>query len=493
MSAPEGGNLSRVASRGAALTLAYQLGGQILTIGSTMVVARLLAPDDYGILGFALLVGLPLAGLVDLGLSAAVSRAPHVSEEDLSTAFWATVAGFGVGSLFAVPVALNIAYRFGVGSDRAVIAFGAVAVLAAVPAAVPRGLLARRFQFGRLALGDFGGQLASGAAAVVVAFVHGSWALEAALAARSAAVLGLGFGLSKFRPSWTYSWERLRPLLHFGGRTAVSGFFSYASRNVDNLVVARAAGSTALGLYRIAFGIALMPFAYLGATIGNVGVPVYGSVASDEERMRIGFVRGLRLVALLNTGTMIALWWLADDAVRLLYGHKYLLSVTPLRILCAGALFYPLAALSGSVMLGLGRADIELRLSALRTFATGLFAVVGWMLGGVDGVAWGVSTYAAIMFALDAEFAARLARVPRRSILGALLPSALAGGVTAILLAVLESLVDIGPWERLPVTLGGAAVYVAIAHGTDPQAVQQIVSLWTSRARFRRVGSSAAS
>ncbi len=474
--AEETSSLAATGSRGAAKTLVYQLAGQALTIGATAVVARRLGPHPYGLLGFALLVGLPLAGIADFGLGQALMRAQVHSRELLDSAFWVTLGGSLAAIAAAVPLSLILASRYGVASSGRIVAVGAAGILLAVPAAAPRAELARSFQFGKLAASDFLGQIASGAVMLGLALGGaGAWSLVVGLGARSVVALIAAAVLARFVPRPVCRWSALRPLMPFGLRAAASGTLSYVARNIDDLLVARFLGATALGLYRVGFGVALLPFTYLGVAIGNVVLPTFGAIIEDRDRVRFGFLRATRALAYLNTGISIILWWLAALAIDLLYGSSFGGSIAYLRILCLAALLYPLGALSGSVMLAVGRADLELKLTALRAVATGLFAWAGWKIGGAQGIAWGVAAYAVVMSTLDVFVAGRLVGVTGIQIVRSLTPSLFVGGGVFAGLVLLEEALHPGTLVRLLLTGAMTMIYIAGGLWADRELIGAVV------------------
>lgn len=463
-------NLTGVAINGAMVTLTLQVLGQVATIGSTMVVARMLNPGAYGIVGLALLIGLPLTGLVDLGLTQALSRAPNLTERGLHSAFWATCAGASAGLIVGIPVGLLFAHRFGVSGNASLVVTGVAGSLLAVPAAAPRAILGRSFKFRRLALTDFFGQVATGGVSLVLALAGaGAWALILGIAARSIAVVVSSFALSDYRPKPIFDWPELKPLCKFGARAAVSGTTAFLGRSIDDYIVVRSAGSAALGLYRIGFGVALMPFAYLGVAIANIVVPVYAAVADDRDRLGAGLVRGVRYLAVLNTTLIIVLWWLAELAIRVIYGGRFISAVPILRILCITALVYPLGALCGSTMLAIGRAGVELRLSVMQAVLTGFFAFGGWKLDGLEGIAWGVSLYAVGQICVDLVVTARVTRVDVWAIAHALAPAAISGSAAFAGLYALERTHSIGLYMRLPIAAAATVGMLALARLVSPE------------------------
>jgi len=210
-------------------------------------------------------------------------------------------------------------------------------------------------------------------------------------------------------------------------------------------------------------------------------LPTFGAIIDDRDRVRLGFLRATRALAYLNTGITLLLWWLAALAINLLYGSSFHGSIPFLRILCLAALLYPLGALSGSVMLALGRADLELKLTALRALATGAFAYVGWKIDGAQGIAWGVSAYAVVMSALDVLVTGWLVRARLRDLARTFTPSVVVGGGLFAALVIVEEAAHPSTALRLVITVIAAALYVAGGLWVDRDLLGAIVPSLRSR------------
>jgi O-antigen/teichoic acid export membrane protein len=138
---------------------------------------------------------------------------------------------------------------------------------------------------------------------------------------------------------------------------------------------------------------------------------MFGAITDELPRVRSGAVKALRTVYAANGLLVFGLWWFSEPMIRVLYGQKWLGAVAPLRVLCLAALAYPLGAVSGMIMVAIGRADLELRLSALRAISTAVVCYFGYRIGRLLGVAWCVSGYGVAMAFLDVVVVARIIRL----------------------------------------------------------------------------------
>jgi PST family polysaccharide transporter len=405
-------NLGVTASRGAAASLVLQIAGQVVAIGATTVVARILTPLDYGVLGLALLVSLPLVGIADVGLSVALARSRRLEEGALNFAFWITIAGAAIGMALALPLGYLAARHWGQGAHSTAVAIGAATGLLAVPAAAPRAMLARSLRFGRLALTDALG-IALGAVVSIGLAVAGAgvWALVANVAVRALSTTVFGLAFSGFRPTRFARPRDSGTLLRFGSRSAASTTLSYVGRNADNLVVARYLGAHDLGVYQVAFGVAMLPATYVGITVSAVAVPVYARIAATPDRMRGAFLEGLRYLILATGILAIALWWFAPLIIRGLYGTQWTAAVRILEILCLASFWYPLAALSSSLLFACGRPTFDVVLQGIRAVGVTVLSYAGYRLGSLTGIAWGVTIYSSLNALMYIAVASAVAKI----------------------------------------------------------------------------------
>lgn len=470
-----GSNLAVRASRGAAASVALQGVGQIVAIAATTVVARILTPNDYGVLGLALLVSLPLVGVVDIGMTVALARAPRLTPRGLNSAFWLTLVGMLVGMGLAAPLGYLSAQHWGQGPHATAVAFGAVAGLLIVPAAAPRAVLARSLRFGPLALTDALG-IALGAVVSIVLAVAGAgvWALIANVSVRALGSTVFSLAFARFRPKAEFSFPEVSPLLRFGSRSAASSTLSYAGRNADNLIVARYLGPHDLGVYQVAFGVAMLPASYIGITVSAIGVPVYGMLTETPERVRRAFLEGLCYLALASGTLAVALWWFAPLIVRVLYGTQWTAAVFILEILCIAALGYPLSALSSSILFACNKPTYDLALQAVRAVGVTVFSYVGYRVASLTGVAWGVAAYSCVNTVLYIILAGHVAEIRLRTVARVVLSGGWTPALVAIALAAARSTLHPGPWPTVAVALLAAAAIAGAVPFTQPALVERL-------------------
>jgi PST family polysaccharide transporter len=328
------GDLSATAARGGLVTAAATATRFVVQLLTTVVVARVLGPAEYG---FAVVVVL-VTGLAELlrvgGIGALVNQAPRLTASGASTLHLlsATVGIVAAGGLVvaAGPLAPALGFPGATTSLRVL----ALTFVAAGFSAVPTALLARNLRFVPLAVLEVTSMLIGVVLALVLA-LHGAGSVSLAVQAVAfTALLAVGTVLTTpWRPSRPARFSALRPELVFAADVTFVQLLNFAARSLDKVVVGAAFGPAAAGLYAQAGQLLTIPLEQVNGPLQRVAVPVLARVAADTER----FVRYYRVLTAL-TGyvlwpTFAVLAVLADSVVALLFGPPWEGSVPIFRVL----------------------------------------------------------------------------------------------------------------------------------------------------------------
>ena len=253
-------SLVGTASRGVLWTAGAQFIAQGIHVAVRLVLARLLVPDDFGLVAMAM-VFLSLTPLVaDLGVGQALAQRQDLAEGHRSTAFWLTSAlGGGLFFLFAAAAPLFGAF-YGEPAVVPIIRVLAVSFLLAAPESVYSALLIREMRFGLLGARRIAATLSGGAAGIAAAVGGlGVWALVIHSLVTAAAGSALLAWRSPWRPRWEFSRKAARELWGFGRWVTGSRLLNHLNRNADNLLIGRFLGAAALGLYSFSYQAVLLP------------------------------------------------------------------------------------------------------------------------------------------------------------------------------------------------------------------------------------------
>jgi O-antigen/teichoic acid export membrane protein len=457
-----------------------QTGLRLLQAGLSLVLARLLAPSDFGLLGMALILVGVLQVLVSLGLPTVVVRRRLMDSISLANAFWITT---GMGALFSIVLVMGgpLAGRlFASPIVGEVVQWMAPSLVLAGLGAIPTACLTRDMDFRALALLGLAGTFVGGALAIGLAIGgQGVWALVVG----HVASIGVAALLALVR---TDCWRGR------AGRTGqeaallreaapYTGFdvLNYSATFVDNVAVGRFLGAPALGVYALAYSLATLPQTWLVGLIARVTLPAYAHIREDPERLRRAYLRTLQMVGLVSFPLLVGLGLLASEVILLLYGPAWAGAAPILSVLALLGIATAIMALAGGVLVARDCGRVMFWWSVW-TLVLLVIAVGIGVPFGVMGVATAVTVRAWVMLPVLQWIVGRALALPGRVMVGALIPalaSSIGMGVTLTAVRIFWG-GPVAPLPFLAVSVPvGAAAYLGCLGGLYPSVWRECGSL----------------
>ncbi len=353
-----------------------------LNVSATMVLARILTPDDYGVIAMVLVVVGFLRLFKEFGLSIATVQKKDIGHNEVNSLFWINT---GIGLVIAgVCAALAPVASWFYDEPRVLPVFAALGAtfLMAGLSAQHQALLKRQMRFGVLAAIDLLATAAGIVVAIIVALRGGRhWALvwmQLVVGGLSAAGVCL---LSKWRPTFSFRFAAAKDLLSFGGNYSGFVLLHHIARTSDRLLLAKVLGASTVGLYDRAYRLLLLPIQLINAPITDVTIPTLSRLQHDSGAFRAYFRKILNAATYL-TATMIALLAVSSaEVIAIVLGDQWIEAGEVFRILAIAALAQPFLNIVGCALLSLGRAKLLLRLSlAYAPIYVGAFCI---------GLQWG--------------------------------------------------------------------------------------------------------
>ncbi len=455
--------LARSAVRGTAWVAASRLAGRLLFFASTVVLARLLEREDFGVAAYAIAVIAMFSAIPGLGLAPALIH--HRDDpEMLDTGFWLGLLAGATGFALVWVAAPLAGWAFA--DPRAVDVTRALGLLFPIESLrnVHATLLARRLDFRRRFVPELVHATGKGLIAIVLALAgFGYWSLILGTVGAAALAVPVYWWVLDWHPRFHFDRAAARRLLPFGGHVVAIDLLGALIRNADSVLVGRLLGAATLGVYTLAFRIPDLLIRNLATMLGQVLLPVYARLQSDRDAVHATFVSSASYVFALTAPMAAGLALLAEPVVVGFFSEKWIDVATVIPPICLYALLASLSFNVGDLYKALGRPDVLTRLSLLRASlvlpalwygaaVVGTPAAVGWAQAGVAGVA----------LVANLLVAQRVFELPLRRGLAGLAPPAIATGSMALALIVLLPAMREQPaWGQI--ALGatvGAAVYV---------------------------------
>jgi O-antigen/teichoic acid export membrane protein len=384
-------DLKRRTASGAVVMIGGQVANFVLRTGSMIILARLLTPKDFGLVGMVTAVTGILGLLKDAGLSAASVQSASITPAQASTLFWINLS---LGSLLAALCVVLAPALVAFYGDRRLfwvtVVMGTGFILNGA-AAQHQAILQRSMRFGIITTINvislvFG--IAIGIGMAVAG--QGYWALVA-MATSSLAMYMLGAWLATgWIPRKPRRQSGIRSMLMFGGTLTLNNLIVYVAFNADKVLLGRVCGAEALGIYGRAYQLVNMPTDNLNATIGSVAFPALSRLQNDPARLRSYFIKGYSVF--LSLVMPVTLWCalFSNDIILVVLGPQWHEAAAIFRLLAPTILVFGLTNPFSWLLMANGQAGRLLRIALVIS----PLIILGYVLGlghGPQGVAAGFS------------------------------------------------------------------------------------------------------
>jgi len=423
------------------------------------VLARVLSPTDYGLVGMSMpfiTLGMILA---DAGVGMSLIRTPASQRRAWSTCFWLVVAlGTAITALLACVAPLAV-LLLGEPRLRPMVMTLACVVLAQALATVPGAMLQQQCRFKAIAIIEITAVLLGIATAVVMAFRGAAaWALIGQQLAYVGVKLVLTWLCAPFWPLWTCDVREVKEQLVFGGHLLGVNLVSFFTRSLDNLVIGTVLGAAAVGVYSMTFQFARLPMMIVTGPLISVLYPRLIEIQADIDTLRRILLSGSRVLAIFMFPVIGLVAASHSPVFSLLLSDKWSMSGRLFLLVAPACALQAVTALCGTVRMALGRTDIQLKV----TVEFGILWLTALLTGVTFGLEWLTLAYTALVLIYGPRslmLVLPLIDCPLRTYLRILAAPALVTLICVSAFAVFNHLVSLSPWGQLCV----AAVLAALA------------------------------
>lgn len=480
------------AVQGAVWTYLSFVGSKLLVFVSTMILARLLAPAQFGQVGFALVVITYLDTIGNLGIGAALIYEPRDTMRAANLTFVVSLLMGGMWALFMVLAAPQIAGFFRDPAAQPVLRAMAWIILLKSLGSTHEALLRRRLAFKRRIIPDGAEAIVKGVSSIALALLGGGiWSLVwGQLLGAAAFTLALWIVIP-----WRPRWEVLivlarrlhqavalaRRMLGYGAQIVVVNVLAAVLHHVDLVIVGRLLGGAALGFYTLACRIPELVILMLIRVMGNVTFPAYSRLQEDRPALQRAFLSTLRYLSLVTVPAGLGMAILAEPMVLTLYGNAWHPSIPVLQALAIAATLRSLGSHAGEIYKAIGRPDVLTNVGLIRAAVLIPTLAASTHLG-IAGVALAQLAVTGASTVLNLFVAGRLLRIRWSAMLAEVRPALLGAGVMCISLAGLRAGMAHGTHlMSLVIPVGiGAAVYALSVWRMNPAVVKQVCMMVTT-------------
>jgi O-antigen/teichoic acid export membrane protein len=393
-------SLGKRAKHGVFWSFAREGVSEVLLLPGSMVLARLLSPQEFGIAAAAGFFAQLAQRLSKLGFNAALVRAKDIRPIHLSTVFVINVV-VGIVTFAALTLAAPLVGAFyRVPETAHVLRIAAIGFLIGPLGTVPASLLARDLRFRESAMVDWYQGFAFVVSSVVFAWFGFSYmSMVYGKLIASVVQTGVRMTFARWRPSFAFSMDALRDILSFGAGSHAKSLLEYVAGNIDNLIVGRFFGVVALGFYDKAFSAMDRALTRLNDGGPSVMFRVFAVIHDEPERFRRAYAKVLMSASMLSFPLFAILIVAAPQLMVVIFGQRWLPATVPFQILCIAAVLKLLNAYSSAATQAAGYiwSEVWRQLSYTALIVGSLIALRAW---GPAGAAMGVLLATIVMTAL---------------------------------------------------------------------------------------------
>ena len=382
-------SLKQKTVKGVGWSFADNIANQGITFLVGLVLARLITPEEYGLIGIILIFVAVFDSIVNCGFSNALIRKSDADDRDYNTVFIVNMvlstflffvfffsAEF-IADFFAQPLLKPLTQ-----------VMGSIVVIHAF-AIIQRTILIKRIDFRTQTKASVISSVTSGVIGITMAFYgYGVWSLVGQQLSRALLNTACLWIYSHWWPKLQFSWNSFRELFGFGWKLLVSSLIDTVWKEIYQVVIGKCYAPATLGQYTRAHQFGSIFSSNLNTVIQRVSYPVLSSLQDDKQRMKEGYRKVIKVTMLVTFVLMLGLAAVAKPMILVLVGEQWLVAADFLPIICLQMMLYPLHALNLNMLQVQGRSDLFLKLEIIKKcvaiipLSLGIFVGIYWMIWG---------------------------------------------------------------------------------------------------------------
>lgn len=365
-----------------------RVGAQVVTFIVSIILARILAPEDYGTIALVTVFTTIMQVFVDCGLGTALVQKKDADDFDFSTVFYFNfvVCLMLYGVMFVASPYIATFYE--IPSLTPMVRVISLTIVISGVKGIQQAYVSRNMLFKRFFYATIGGTIFSAFLGIGMAYAGcGVWAIVAQQLSNTAIDTLILWMTVKWRPKWVFSWKRLKDLLAFGWKLLVSALLETGYSNLRNLIIGKMYSSADLAYYNQGDKFPNIIVTNINASINSVLLPTMSNVQDNRKRVKQMTRRAIKISTYIMAPLMMGLAFCAEPVVKLILTDKWLPCVPYLRIFSITYMFWPVHTANLNAINAMGRSDWFLKLEIIKK-AMGMIILLFTMRLGVLAMAY---------------------------------------------------------------------------------------------------------
>jgi len=456
----------------------------IMNLVITSILARLLLPEDYGLIGMITIATGFLLVLKDFGFGAALVQKKDVEEIEYASVFWLNVF---MGVFLAIIVFLSaplIASFYNEPQLIPLTKYMSLGFILNSIIVVPNNILYKKIQFKNLFILDNSSLLIGGVVGIIFAYNGWAyWSLVAQSITNQLVTLIVVFYLSRWKPSMQFSRQALSGFTSFSLPLITDSSINYWVRNLDNLLIGKYLGKSDLGYYSKAYNLMLLPVRQLSGTIKKVMFPSFSLIQNDIKRLASVYLKISAVIAFITFPLMAIMFVTSEHIILFLFGENWNACIPIFRVLCILGAFQSIATLSGNIYLAQGKTKLMLYVGLFTRSVMIASMVIGLFTGGLMGLVYGYVLSSSFMVFIEWYFVAKIINLNLMDIIRNLFPYFIFSSIMLVFLHTLKNNITLNTHliNLIFLSFAGAVIYLILTVFFKPKAYKELLILYKER------------
>ena len=351
---------------------------QLLAIVVNIVLARLLMPEDFGLVALTMTYIGFITLFTNMGFGSSIIHESETSQKQLSSIYWLNYGLSIFSFLIIISTSQFAASFYNEPKLTAIVMIAAINILLNPFYIIQYKLLERDLEFKTISKINLSGTLIGSIAAIIGAYLGlGVYALILQSLVSSAIRLVMIMLYKRWLPSIYFNFNEIKHMIWYSLKFKASQMSMYFERNIDYLILGKFFTSVILGYYAFAYNIMYTPVKRISYIFSEVLFPSFSSFKDDKQKIVIGYFKSVNLIALVSIPAMTILAFNADFIINLVFGQKWDEAIPIVRILCFAGAVQSISQFGGVIFSSIGKPEVTLYVSIGRTILTVMAIVIG--------------------------------------------------------------------------------------------------------------------
>jgi len=463
-----GKSLSQRVVRGGFWVFLLRITQQLFNFVRLVILARILSPNDFGLMGIALLTMATLDTFSQTGFQQALIQKKEDIKPYLDSAWTVLVLrGF---ILFAIlfSIAPYVASFFNATEAKLIIQVIGLAILFQAFTNIGVVYFQKELEFNKQFIYQISGTLADFAVAISAALILRSvWALVFGLLAGNAVRCFVSYLIHPYRPHLNLDLGKAKELFSFGKWVLGSSILVFLITQGDDIFVGKLLGATALGFYQMAYTISNIPATEITHVISQVTFPAYSKLQDNISKLREAYLKVLQVTAFLSFPIAGLIFVLAPDFTKIFLGEKWMPMVPAMQVLIFAGLVRSIAATTGYIFYAIGKPKIDTQWQIIRLLVLAALIypfIIKWGILGASIVVFLNIFVSNIGFCFRAI---KITKCEMKNFVNAMLPSFLGSAISISVVSVLKNIINGEIWGFIILSCTGILIYFIIIYLLD--------------------------